>query len=147
MTNVLLAIDGPLYGKIISDFVVNHHWSPHTHVRLINLIEPLTDDVYPEAKFERESTKAATDLLQEIAIRIDRARPELDVSQLIRLGDPREEILKEAAEWPAQLLVIGSHGRYNLKRVSLGSVSLSVLTQAKCTVIVVRVPQKKIEVA
>jgi nucleotide-binding universal stress UspA family protein len=145
VTNVLLAIDGSLYGKIISDFVVNHHWSPNTHLKLINLIEPMADDVYSAAQFERQSIISAKALLQETAMLIQRSLPKLDLSQIIRHGEPIEEILREATEWPADLIVLGSHGRRNANRASLGSVSHSVLTQAQSTVIVVRVPQKKLE--
>jgi nucleotide-binding universal stress UspA family protein len=145
VTNVLLAIDGSFYGKIISDFVVNHLWASRTQFKLVNVIDPLADDVYPEASFECAASDAAKALLQEMTTRIHLALPDSDVSQLIRHGDPKEELLKEATEWPANLLVLGSHGCRDLKRVLLGSVSLSVMTSAPCTVILVRVPQKNLE--
>jgi nucleotide-binding universal stress UspA family protein len=53
-------------------------------------------------------------------------------------GDARQVILDEAQEWPADLVVLGSHGRTGMKRVLLGSVSDSVSRHARCSVQIVR---------
>lgn len=145
MTNVLVPIDGSTYGKVITDFVINHRWAPNTQFKLLHLIEPLADDVYPEAVWERAALNAARKMLEEVSHRISAALPNLKVSQLIRHGDPREEILREAAEWPADLILLGSHSRKNMNKSHLGSVSLSVLSKAKSMVIMVRVPKQKID--
>ncbi len=145
MTNVLLPIDGSCYGKVLTDFVINHRWAPNTQLKLFHLIEPLADDVYPEAVWERAASNAAKKMLSEIAEKIADALPVLKVSQLICHGDPREEILREAAEWPADLILLGSHSRKDSNKKSLGRVSISVLGKAQSMVIILRVPQKKME--
>lgn len=43
-----------------------------------------------------------------------------------------------AKEWPADLIVIGSHGRGGVKRALLGSVAEGVMRHAPCPVLVVR---------
>ena len=53
-------------------------------------------------------------------------------------GDPRTVILDMAANWPADLIVVGSHGRTGLDRFLLGSVSERVVRHAPCSVQVVR---------
>jgi nucleotide-binding universal stress UspA family protein len=53
-------------------------------------------------------------------------------------GDPREEIVRAAEEWPADLVVLGARGLTPLKRVLLGSVSTSVVRYAHCPVLVVK---------
>jgi nucleotide-binding universal stress UspA family protein len=58
--------------------------------------------------------------------------------QFIRQGDPGSEIVKAASEWPADLIVIGSHGRRGLTRAALGSVAETVMRHAPCPVLVVR---------
>jgi nucleotide-binding universal stress UspA family protein len=55
-------------------------------------------------------------------------------------GDARHTILDMAADWPADAIVIGSHGRMGLDRVLLGSVSGGVARRATCPVQVVRAP-------
>jgi nucleotide-binding universal stress UspA family protein len=47
-------------------------------------------------------------------------------------------ILKEASEWQADLIVVGSHGKSAGERVFLGSVSQRVMTHAHCSVRVCR---------
>lgn len=55
-----------------------------------------------------------------------------------RIGDPVEEILDLAADFGADLIVVGSHGRTGIKRLLLGSVSEAVVRRAGCPVIVAR---------
>ncbi len=58
--------------------------------------------------------------------------------QFVRQGRPGQEIVKAAKEWPADLIVIGSHGRRGLTRAVLGSVAEEVMRHAPCPVLVVR---------
>jgi len=51
---------------------------------------------------------------------------------------PKEHILKEAQDWGANLIVLGSHGQSGLTRLLLGSVSEAVATLALCSVEVIR---------
>ena len=53
---------------------------------------------------------------------------------------PKELILSEAAEWDANLIVVGSHGRRGVNRLLLGSVSEAVALHANCSVEIVRRP-------
>ncbi|MDI3338986.1 MAG: universal stress protein [Sphaerobacter sp.] len=62
----------------------------------------------------------------------------LTVQSVVRLGDPRREILTEAGRYPAPIIVISSHGRGGLGRVVLGSVANRVLQMASCPVLVIR---------
>lgn len=60
------------------------------------------------------------------------------VLQFIRQGRPGQEIVRAAQDWPADLIVIGSHGRRGLSRAVLGSVAEEVMRNATCPVLVVR---------
>ncbi len=62
----------------------------------------------------------------------------LSVQAVIRLGDPRTEIIDEAERHPAPVIVMASHGRGGLSRVLLGSVATRVLQAAPCPVLIVR---------
>ena len=58
---------------------------------------------------------------------------------LLREGPAAPAILSAAAELPAQLLVMGTHGRTGLSRlIALGSVAEAVVRAAPCSVLVVR---------
>lgn len=57
---------------------------------------------------------------------------------LLRDGSAASAILNSASELPAQLLVVGNHGRTGLNRVALGSVAEAVVRAAPCSVLIVR---------
>ncbi len=67
-----------------------------------------------------------------------RARSQPAPLEFVPVGRPASEVVKAAREWPADLIVIGSHGRGGVARVVLGSVADGVLRHAPCPVIVVR---------
>ncbi|TFZ08651.1 universal stress protein [Ramlibacter humi] len=57
-----------------------------------------------------------------------------------RLG---EVVAREAAAWPADLVVVGSHGRRGLGRVLLGSGAEQIVRFASAPVLVLRGQQRK----
>ena len=77
---------------------------------------------------ERLVSKAAS-LLQERG---------LSAEALVLQGDARSVIVDEATEWPADLIIVGSHGYPRIKQWLLGSVAHSVVSHAPCSVQVVR---------
>lgn len=56
----------------------------------------------------------------------------------VRDGDAATEIIASARDWAADLVVIGTHGRTGLARLTLGSVASNVTRHAPCSVLVVR---------
>lgn len=52
-------------------------------------------------------------------------------------GSPVREIVRRAAELPADLLVLGTHGRSGFERLFMGSVTEHVLVKAPCPVLTV----------
>jgi len=58
--------------------------------------------------------------------------------EFLETGKPSVKIVEAAKCWPADLVVIGSHGREGLGRLLLGSVAESVVRHASCPVLVVR---------
>jgi nucleotide-binding universal stress UspA family protein len=51
----------------------------------------------------------------------------ISVSKSVRIGNPADEIVKEAEESGIDLIVIGSHGRTRIQSALLGSVTMSVI--------------------
>lgn len=58
--------------------------------------------------------------------------------EFVRIGKPATEILKTAKEWPADVIVIGSHGRRGVQRALLGSIAEGVMRHAPCPILVIR---------
>jgi len=59
------------------------------------------------------------------------------VAPRVRTGAPAREAVAEAAEWPADLVVVGTHGRGGAARALLGSVAEAVVRDAGCSVLVI----------
>jgi nucleotide-binding universal stress UspA family protein len=66
------------------------------------------------------------------------AAPGLLVTTAVKVGDPRIVVLREAREWEADCIFLGSRGLAGVERFLLGSVSASVAAHAPCTVEVIR---------
>lgn len=61
----------------------------------------------------------------------------LSVEAAVFPGEPRFEILRELEEQPADLVILGTHGRGGLDRLVLGSVASTVSRNAPCSVLVI----------
>lgn len=55
----------------------------------------------------------------------------------VRTGAPAREAVAEAAEWGAQIVVVGTRARAGAARVMLGSVAEAVVRDAHCSVLVI----------
>jgi nucleotide-binding universal stress UspA family protein len=60
------------------------------------------------------------------------------VTTAIEEGSAKSILVDTAGKWPADLVVLGSHGRKGLSRFLLGSVSEGVSRHAPCSVLIVR---------
>jgi universal stress protein A len=58
--------------------------------------------------------------------------------EFVQVGKPATEIVKAATAWPADVIVIASHGRGGVSRALLGSVAEGVMRHSSCPVLVVR---------
>ena len=59
------------------------------------------------------------------------------VEASVRSGEVSLEIVREADEWKADLLVLGTHGRSGFRRLWLGGTAASALRAAQCNVLMV----------
>jgi nucleotide-binding universal stress UspA family protein len=59
------------------------------------------------------------------------------IETVTRRGPAATEIVREADDWNADLIVVGTHGRSGLSRLLLGSVAEAVLRDAPCSALVI----------
>jgi len=64
--------------------------------------------------------------------------PQWRVTHVARTGSPAWMIVDEAHHWPADLVIVGTHGHSKLHRFFLGSVSQKVAAEVDCSVRLVR---------
>ncbi len=62
---------------------------------------------------------------------------ELRLEQIVRCGAPARTVADEAAQWGADLVIVGSHGKGWVDRVLLGSTTEQLLNRLPCSVLVI----------
>jgi nucleotide-binding universal stress UspA family protein len=67
--------------------------------------------------------------------------PGIEVKHAFLEGDPAAEIVRFARESGSDMIVMGTHGRTGMDRILLGSVAEKVLRDARCSVMVVKLPR------
>jgi universal stress protein A len=60
------------------------------------------------------------------------------VTKVVELMDPSDAILQEAKAIDADVVIVSSHGRRGLKRVLMGSIAETVMRNAECPVIILK---------
>jgi nucleotide-binding universal stress UspA family protein len=136
---VLLATDGSEGALAATDWLLTFPLPRSSTVRVF-AVAPLT----PARPAEHEG--AATHgrhLYEHIRLIANGARHVLlgrwpDVEERVAQGDAREEIVRTARDWSADLVVLGARGLRPLQRALLGSVSTAVVHHVHCPVLVVR---------
>jgi nucleotide-binding universal stress UspA family protein len=106
-------------------------------LRLVNVqpVVPATFMEYVPADFDVEQNKRAQETLDSILTEIDLS-PDRK-SATARAGGIYHELLQEAADWNADLIVVGSH-RPVMSDYLLGSNAKTIVRHAQCSVLVVR---------
>jgi nucleotide-binding universal stress UspA family protein len=143
---ILLAIDDSKFSVAAIESVIRQVTPQETEVRVLHVIEPIP--IYPDgqawgygpeaSQVLEEQRKEAEGLVARGAQRLRDAG--FQVTTAIEEGNPKVVIIDSAAEWAADLIILGSHGRKGLDRFLIGSVSEAVARQARCSVQIVRVP-------
>ena len=136
----LVATDGSIYAEEAVNYAANWLWPANTELRVVTVIEPLSSlgPAVTHYKLATELMQASENLVMEAAKKLQKTN--LPVSHHIRGGFAADEIIKEAKEWGANLIIVGTHGRRGLSRFLLGSVAEKVTSNAHCSVIVVKIP-------
>lgn len=146
--NLLLAIDDSYYSDLAVREVASRPWPEPTTIKVLSVahflgapvpgIPNAGEPIAAAALFEArtELLESTNQMLQRAAEQV--ARDGVRVETLVREGDPGSEIIQEAESWPADLIVIGSHGHQGLKRLLLGSVAHYVTNHAPCSIEIVR---------
>jgi nucleotide-binding universal stress UspA family protein len=114
------------------------------HVTLVTVVDPLLS-AGASAAGAAEALNDQTQ--QELRQLLDRAAPGVMPANLpavsVRVGDAAEEILAQAGESNADVIVMGMRGLGGAQRLLLGSTSEHVLEHAAIPVVVVPPPDRR----
>jgi len=145
---ILLATDGSHYSEAAARSIADRPWPGATQVRILSVADhhvrmsaiaklPHFDRQAME-RLEEEGMKRAQEAVVSAEKIIIEGHLAMSGAVAVPSAAPKEFILKEANDWGADLIVVGSHGRDGLTRLVLGSVSEAVATCALCSVEVIR---------
>jgi nucleotide-binding universal stress UspA family protein len=141
---ILLATDGSISSEAALQSIAARPWPAGSEVKVLAVVEMrLTPKpgnwLVPDSHY----LKLLHELQERARLAVEQAETvlkttPLQVSSEIAIGNAKTNILKQAEEWPADLIVLGSHGHGRLERMLMGSVSQAVLAQAHCSVEIIR---------
>lgn len=103
------------------------------HVARLPLLTPVNGVLVPTPADEAEQARGQLEQVRP-------ADPLVKVEHRLAEGDPAVEVLKAAGDLPADLIVMGTHGRGGLSRLLMGSVAEAVVRKAPCPVLTVKKP-------
>ena len=142
---ILLPVDDSPYSQEAVRSLVAEFQTRGAEVRVLHVIEPVrayvTAGMVPEividnAQIEAERHKQSTALVASTAQKLRDAG--FATTEAVEWGDPKNVILNHAEKWPADLIILGSHGLKGMSRFLMGSVSNAVAHHAACSVQIVR---------
>jgi nucleotide-binding universal stress UspA family protein len=139
-TKILVAVEDEHFAKEITDFVIHHEWPADVSFRVVHIVEEPPPIPLPASYHELTEAywDVGTRLVRESSAKIKNAFPNASVLDQVIEGDPKEEIVRAAEVWGANMIVLGARGRHGFRRFLLGSVTRSVSVHAPCSVMIVR---------
>lgn len=148
LAKLVLATDGSAGARVAEDVVAGWPFLAALPVRVVSvasmlpsfaLLDPvgpsmMSAEIYQQLSDElrAERERAARESVGRLVAR------HINATAVLREGYTPNEIVRDAADSGADLIVIGSRGRTGVTRLLLGSVARGVLFQAPCSVLVVR---------
>jgi nucleotide-binding universal stress UspA family protein len=106
------------------------HVVPNPYLEPVSMYSPLPP------QFLDDLVSEATKLLDEALPPAERSR--FKASCVVKVGDPRNEVIAYAHAAHIDLIVMGTHGRTGMAHLFLGSVAERVVQTAPCPVLTVR---------
>lgn len=143
--HILIAVDGSDLSDRALREAISLAQSQHAALRIVHVVDEVTlnwegeyADMSEILESFRESGKRILEKAQNFARKAG-MEPEGKLRKIQTFGHRISDmILEEAKDWPADLIVIGTHGRRGLHDVLLGSVSDGVARRATVPVLLVR---------
>ena len=139
---ILIGVDHSPFSEEVLRAVVTQFRTENAEVRVLHVLQPsapappqMAPGYAPELEGQQ---KPAHEMVERIAQKLRTAGFKVDTA--VEIGDIRETIIDFAAEWRADLIVVGSHGQRGIQRFLLGSVAEFVARHARCSVEIVRAP-------
>jgi nucleotide-binding universal stress UspA family protein len=146
--NVILALDDSEHSQTMIDHVLEFPWSEYTTFKCVNVVHEIHRGLLTEAEITPAEVLSEhyNDMVAGNKAWLEVASQKLNnkfgkrvAKAEVLLGEPRQALLELAKTWPADLIVMGSHGRRGFEKAIIGSVSEAVAMHASCSVEIIRI--------
>ncbi len=143
--HILVAVDGSKTAQQALDEAIKLARQWQAQLRIVHVVDMVTLS-WPESGYDatevyesfRKEGRKVIEKAEETA-RAARVTAETKMLELDKLAHHVADLIAAEAEaWPADLIVIGSHGRRGVRRLLLGSVAEGVARIASKPVLLVR---------
>lgn len=144
--HILVAVDGSATSNLALNEAVRLAGDQHAAIRLVHVVDLIptyTDLETPNQviQYQEALREIGQKVLSESRALADKSGVQTD-SQLHVIETPGEHVYdavaNEAIRWPADLIVIGTHGRRGIRRFLLGSVAEGVIRVATTPILLIR---------
>lgn len=143
--NILVAVDGSRTSEIALQEAIKLAKELNGRLRIVHVVETVNlnlDGEFPDPnEFWNDMRKSGEAILSKVqaAAREAGINAETKLIEIDTLGRRiQEEIAEEAEAWPADVIVIGTHGRRGISHLFLGSVAEGVVRVATKPVLLIR---------
>ena len=144
---ILVAVDGSKTSQLALRQGIQLAKEQQAQLRIVHVVDELTLNV--ESRYQLEDfwnaiRKAGEHILEKARARAVKAgiEPETKLLEIQTMGRlvrrVADFIVKEAERWPADVIVIGTHGRRGLSHLLLGSVAEGVIRISAVPVLLIR---------
>jgi nucleotide-binding universal stress UspA family protein len=142
--NILVPVDGSAPSSRGLDEAIKLASALHSRIRLLHIVNELvvltpevaatalTDVLHILRTQGEEILQSAEDAVRKGGVPVD------DVLLEAMGGRAGDHVVQKAQEWPADLIVCGTHGRRGLRRALLGSDAEYIVRQSTVPVLLVR---------
>jgi nucleotide-binding universal stress UspA family protein len=143
---IVIGFDGTPLSEAAVDEVARRFWTMGSEVHVVVALDKpnIFSLSNPEDPVDSDTIRTNETYSSWLSDFLDKSRAilsraELQVSELLEEGDPRQIIVAEAEEWGSDCIFIGAgNNRGTADKVLLGNVATAVLTRAHCTVEIIR---------
>jgi nucleotide-binding universal stress UspA family protein len=139
MSKIMIAVDFSSYSASVIAAGMELARSTRSSVVLLSILDK-AGELIPSIEGGSASADEWESRVQDIATRLSIFAEEyadLSVSVSAVIGDPKADILEQAAEQDIQTLVVGTHGRTGLDHLLVGSTAEFVIRHSTIPVLVV----------
>lgn len=142
---ILVSVDGSHTAELALQKAINLAKELQAQLRIVHVVDVININLYTEIPNPSEVSDAMIRIGQEILRKAEAVAREAGIEaetkliEINSLGQRIPEVIANNAEaWPAELIVIGTHGRRGLSHLFLGSVAEGVVRVATKPVLLIR---------